>query len=271
MKLTYFTDANSANITLSNTFSNYHTYEIDWTPDEITWKIDGQPGRSKKRIETWNATDSQYHYPQTPARVQLSLWPGGLQSNAKGTVDWAGGYVDWNSQDIQKQGYYYAAFESVEITCFNADKAPGTNKGKSYTYNNVLGTNDTIVDGNKATILKSKYGTGTDMNKADPDAKNGNVATVPGQSGSGTGGDDHADDTPADDPSSTGSTPSITGSSSDPAATGDDIGNSFSQGDAGSATQSGKSGAAGRLAASETVLKGSLFAGVLAVVALMAL
>jgi len=40
---------NGGNISLSDTFNNYHTYEIDWTPDEITWKIDGQVGRSKKR------------------------------------------------------------------------------------------------------------------------------------------------------------------------------------------------------------------------------
>lgn len=267
---------NSANITLSNTFSNYHTYEIDWTPDEITWKVDGQTGRVKKRSETYNSTDNRYHYPQTPSRVQLSLWPGGLQSNAKGTVDWAGGYVDWESQDIKRNGYYYASFESVEITCYDAKTAPGTNNGVSYTYNDERGTNDTIVDGEKSTILKSILGTGTDMDKEDPSSgKNENVATVPGQRGSGTGGDDHADDSADKPAASSGSTPTITGSSGGETTETDtaDTGNTFSQGGgAGSSGNGGGStGSAGRIDAQDTVRKGSLFAGVVAVVAMMTL
>lgn len=82
---------NSGNITLSNTFDNFHTYEINWTPDEITWLVDGQVGRTKKRSETWNATSNQWAFPQTPSRVQISIWPGGASTNAPGTVQWAGG------------------------------------------------------------------------------------------------------------------------------------------------------------------------------------
>jgi beta-glucanase (GH16 family) len=32
---------NSANISLSDTFSTWHEYEINWTPDKIEWIIDG--------------------------------------------------------------------------------------------------------------------------------------------------------------------------------------------------------------------------------------
>src|ERR1700709_1468806 len=132
---------NSANITLSDTFNNYHTYEIEWNPETITWKVDGQVGRVKKRSETWNSTSNRWDYPQTPARVQLSLWPAGLESNGQGTIDWGGGLVQWDTPDIQNNGYYYAAFESVTVSCYNGTSAPGTNNGVSYTYNDVSGLN----------------------------------------------------------------------------------------------------------------------------------
>jgi len=140
----------------------------------ITWSIDGQVGRTKKRSDTWNATSNQWMYPQTPARVQLSLWPAGLSSNGQGTVDWAGGLVDWNSADIKNNGYYYASFESVTMSCYNSTSAPGTNKGTSYYYNGYSGTNDTVVDSSNSTVLASFQGTGLNM-------KAGKV------SGSGTG------------------------------------------------------------------------------------
>jgi hypothetical protein len=157
-------DDNSGNISLSDTFNNFHDYEIRWTPDEITWLVDGQVGRVKKRSETWNASANQWDYPQTPARVQLSIWPGGADTNAAGTISWAGGPIDWNGDDIKTNGYYYATFGEIEIKCFNAPSAPGTNRGVSYTFNAVKATNDTVIDGDKPTVLKSFLGTGLDMN-----------------------------------------------------------------------------------------------------------
>ncbi|KFY49955.1 hypothetical protein V496_09684 [Pseudogymnoascus sp. VKM F-4515 (FW-2607)] len=186
------------NISLSDTFNNYHEYEIRWTPDSITWLVDGQVGRTKLRKDTWNSTSNQWAFPQTPARVQISIWPGGLASNAKGTIDWAGGVIDWNGPDIQSNGYYYAQFESVSVECYNADNAPGTNKKTSYTYNSDQGTNDTVIDGDKPTILKSLKGTGTDMDADYADAANpsqsSTEAVIPGLTGAGPGTDGHPDE-----------------------------------------------------------------------------
>jgi len=81
--------------------------------------------------------------------VQISIWPGGLASNAPGTIAWAGGEIDWNDPDIQKAGYFYATFESVTVDCYNATSGLGSNSGTSYTYSNIAGTNNTVVDGNK--------------------------------------------------------------------------------------------------------------------------
>ncbi|KAI0006379.1 hypothetical protein F4779DRAFT_24485 [Xylariaceae sp. FL0662B] len=181
---------NSGNITgLSDTNQEWHTYEINWTPDQIEWSVDGQVGRTKKRSDTWNDTTNQWDYPQTPSRVQLSIWPGGAASNGEGTIEWAGGPIDWNSDAIKKDGYYYATVGEVNIECYKTDKAPGTNSGKSYTYDNAKGTNDTVQNGDKDTVLKSLLGTGLDMDKDFPSASasQSTQAVIPGLSGGGPG------------------------------------------------------------------------------------
>jgi beta-glucanase (GH16 family) len=158
---------NTGNLTVDDSYNKFHDYEIQWTPDEIRWLVDGKVGRTKKRSETWNATSQQWHFPQTPSRVQISIWPGGLETNAKGTIDWAGGKVDWNSDEIKNYGYYFATFGEIKVECWKTDRAPGTNKGISYYYNDISATNNTVVDSNKPTILKSFLGTGKNMDKPD--------------------------------------------------------------------------------------------------------
>jgi beta-glucanase (GH16 family) len=280
-------DGNSQNITLSDTFSNYHTYEIDWTPDKVTWLIDGQEGRTLERKNTWNSTTNQWMFPQTPARVQLSLWPGGLASNAKGTVDWAGGQIDWNGPDIKSNGYYYSMFQSVSVNCYNAKTAPGTNSGTSYTISATTGTNDTVVDGDSPTVLKSLLGSGENMNAGDPallstttsgakaSATPTVVAQVPGLTGSGTGSDDHSGDSQG-----SGSSPAASGSSSNTATTAADTPASaptsasngqFNQGGGSNSGSGTAASGADKLGSQEKALKGSLFAGVVVLVAMMAL
>lgn len=188
---------NSGNITLSDTFNNFHEYEIRWTPDKIEWLVDGQVGRTKLRKDTWNETSQNWMYPQTPARVQLSVWPGGAATNEKGTVNWAGGVMDWNAPDIKNVGYFYATFSEVSIQCYDAKNAPGTNKNKSYTYSSVKATNDTIIDGNGDTVLASFQGTGFDLKKdkasvsQSGDASRQTAPTIPG-GGNGAAGQDHS-------------------------------------------------------------------------------
>ncbi|EGS17892.1 putative cell wall protein [Thermochaetoides thermophila DSM 1495] len=160
---------NTGNISISsNSYEDFHDYEIQWTPDEIRWLVDGKVGRVKKRSETWNATANQWDFPQTPARVQISIWPGGLETNAEGTINWAGGKIDWESDEIKNYGYYFATFAEVEVKCYRTDSPPGTNKGISYYYTDYRATNDTVVDGNKSTVIKSLLATGLDPTKGDP-------------------------------------------------------------------------------------------------------
>jgi hypothetical protein len=212
--------------------------------------------RTKKRSDTWNATSNQWAFPQTPARVQLSLWPAGLSTNGQGTVNWAGGLVDWNSADIKNNGYYYASFTSVTVNCFNATSAPGTNKGVSYTYNGYSGTNDTVVDGKNATVLASFLATGLDMElgassgTASGAQPSSTAETIPGQSGGSPAQIGSHGDSGSSDSSSSGGSSTATG---------------FVQG----ATGTSKSGA--DKLGQEKAVKGSVFAVIVAIAAMMAM
>lgn len=168
----------------SDTFNDFHEYEIRWTPEQIDWVVDGVVTRTKKKSETWNATANQWNFPQTPSRVQISLWPGGLETNAKGTIDWAGGVIDWNGGDIKDYGYYFATFSEISVKCYNAQSPPGTNKKTSYYYNHISATNNTVVDSDRKTVLKSFGATGTNMDYDDGTATGGSpsasVHSIPG-------------------------------------------------------------------------------------------
>lgn len=195
--------SNAANLTVSDTWADEHEYEISWTPDKIEWLVDGESKRVKERTDTWNETSNQWAFPQTPARVQFSVWPAGSSKNPEGTIQWSGGLIDWDSEDIKKYGYYYAALSEVTIECYNADSAPGTNKGKSYTYQeNSAGTNNTVIDGDKDTVLASLQGSGLNMDAGkETKTKSGSkptntAATIPG---GGAVGDDHSNGESGDD------------------------------------------------------------------------
>ncbi|KJR81897.1 cell wall glucanase (Utr2) [Sporothrix schenckii 1099-18] len=268
---------NSGNISLSDTYENYHTYEIQWTPDSITWLVDGQVGRVQKKSDTWNATANQWNFPQTPSRVELSIWPGGAPSNAPGTVQWAGGPIDWNSADIKNYGYDFATFTEVEIQCYNASSAPGTNNAVSYTYNNWLATNNTVVNGDKNPIMKNFENTGLDMTSG-PDAgssstssaagsKKTNSNTVPGGTSNGPGNSQGNGDSSSGSGSGSGSNSggSSTGSSSGCSTTG--FSQSCDNGNSGSSSKSD----GGRIVGGERIISASAFAVVVALGAMMVL
>lgn len=195
--LGYLDYHNSYNISsLSDTFENYHTYEIDWTPDQITWSIDGKVGRTKKRSDTWNATTGQYDYPQTPARLQLSLWPGGLASNPPGTIAWAGGVIDWNSADIQQHGYYYVSINQISVECYAP--LPGTKitGSNSYVYADDKFLNSSIQITGDPHVLASFQATGTNLTAGNSTSSStssaatssATKASIPGQGSLNNGG-----------------------------------------------------------------------------------
>ncbi|KAA8917718.1 hypothetical protein TRICI_000157 [Trichomonascus ciferrii] len=137
---------NSEKIGVSNTYDNYHTYEIDWQPEAIHWSIDGTAVRTLKREDTYNETTKSYHFPQTPSSIYLSLWPGGSSKNGEGTVQWAGGPIDWSMKElVEKPGYLWAAIDSISIKCYDSPKIPDD------------------LDADNAYIFTSKSGTEKDV------------------------------------------------------------------------------------------------------------
>ncbi|KAG8909884.1 hypothetical protein FRC00_009261 [Tulasnella sp. 408] len=132
---------------LSDTYANYHDYTIDWTPDTLTWSIDGNPVRTLKKEDTLSKDGSYYAYPSTPSRVQLSIWPAGIPGAPQGTVDWAGGMIDWNDPDYVAQGQFSTIVKSVTIKCAKETSTTIANNGtlpanpRSYVYTK----NDTVT------------------------------------------------------------------------------------------------------------------------------
>lgn len=251
-----------------STFDDYHTYEIDWQPDQLTWAVDGDVMRTLKKSDTYNKTTNQYHYPQTPARVQLSLWPAGLSKNGKGTVEWAGGLIDWNSQDVQANGYYYSMFKDVNVQCYDPPSDANVTGKSSYIYTKKDGVESSVSVTDNETVLKSLLGSGTDMDKDYPSASasasgsaaTSEVATVPGLTGAGPGTNGQRG---GGGDGSSGSGGSSEGSGTSSAAGSSSTG--FVQGDG------GKAGSNSAPLKAERVLQGSIFAALVAIVGMLVL
>lgn len=263
--VTVYTNGKNLTVQGGNTVEP-HEYCIDWKQDELKWSIDGKEMRSLKRSDTWNATSGRFDYPQTPSRIMLSLWPAGLPSNEKGTIDWAGGEIDWNSQYMQN-GYYYARFEQVTVECYDPPSGIKKSGDKSYKYTSDAGTNNTVEMSNDLIVLGSLMGTGEEPGEASKSATGAaatkSVAMVPG----GNPGGGNRQDTPA----ATGAAQTSAGSSNNPQETqgsgSDGTGNNgFSQGGGG-----GGNGAGASLQNPLTKIGGSTLAIVIAVLGVMAL
>ena len=166
---------NAKNSSTSNTFSNWHNYELDWQEDKMDWYVDGEKVRTLKKEDTYNSTTKQYMYPQTPSRIQFSLWPGGAASNGIGTIEWAGGDVDWDSDDIKKYGYYYVYVKNVTVEAYDLPddvKLVGgddADKLDSFLYNSSDGNQDNVILTNKKTWLGSDEAVGWAPDNEDDD------------------------------------------------------------------------------------------------------
>lgn len=241
--------------------------------------MDGKSSRVLNKADTFNKTDNKYHYPQTPARIQLSLWPAGTDKSGQGTIDWAGGLINWNSQDVQSNGYFYSMYKDVNVQCYSAPKDANGTGTVSYKYGNVDGLEGDVELTNDPTVLGSFLADGTDMNKGKPNpsstssstsSKKGasatptptNLATVPGLSGAGgtdgTGvGGDSGSGSGSNSGSGSGSdSGSGTSSASGTAATG--IGGFDQGGSKGSGASKG-----------EEVMRGSIFAALVAFIGML--
>lgn len=259
---------NTKNLTVDDTFDNYHTYEIDWQPDQTTWSIDGKELRTLKKSDTWNSTDNKFHYPQSPTRIQLSLWPAGDPKNAKGTIDWAGGVIDWSQTAMGNAGYYYAMVQDVSVQCYDPPSGANVTGSKSYIYTGYDGTNNTVAVTNEDTIMKSFLDSGLNP---EANAPTSGAASQPTQANTVPGVDSGG----VRQGSGNSGSPGNSGGSG--TSSGSDNGGSGTNGGPGTMptiagfTQGKTSGASAVGLGDEKVLKGSMFAVLVAIGSLMVL
>lgn len=191
--------------------------------------------------------------------MQLSLWPAGQASNAEGTIEWAGGEIDWDSEDIKDKGYYYASFGEITVECYDPPSNSGDGK-KSYILTNKdglegsfkLSNNDTVLASLGATGLDPDLGASSSSSSSSSASTNNSVPENRGGSGNEPGA------------TSSNSTSSSSGSGSSGSS---DSG--FSQGSNNDSNNSNNSN--GAASANERVMKGSFFAVLVAVVVLVTL
>lgn len=278
-----------------DTVSEDHTYCVDWKPDSLSWYIDGtdKPLRTLKRDDTWNGTANRFDYPQTPSRVMLSLWPAGLPSNGEGTIEWAGGEIQWDSP-YMSDGYYYALVKDVSVECYDPPSGAQVQGSKSYAYTDSAGTNNTVKITDDMVVLKSLYASGDnpdycpDCAKSSSSSKGASqtktssssssstptVQTVPGVVGSGGRSEDAeqaeggAAASQDSDSSSSGGSGSDSGSGGGSGGDSSGFDNGFSQNGDSSGSEEGTSAAS---AIRGTELGGSALAVVVAVAAMLVL
>jgi len=140
----------------NDTYSNYHDYTVDWQEDQLTFSIDGDVVRTVKKSDTVDST-GRAQYPTTPARIQISVWPAGINTSAPGTVAWSGGMINWGDPDYTAAGGHFAmVLSSVTIKCGNSTNTTLPNSPKSYVYsgNNTMGVPVAYIS-NATTMLNA--------------------------------------------------------------------------------------------------------------------
>ncbi|KAF9732460.1 hypothetical protein PMIN06_004014 [Paraphaeosphaeria minitans] len=167
---------NMEKLTVSpDTVGDTHEYCIDWSEDELSWSVDGNKGRTVQRKDSWNATAGRFDFPQTPSRIMLSLWPAGLPSNGKGTIEWAGGEIDWNSK-YMTNGMYAALVTKVTVDCYDAPSDITSTGSKSYKYTSDMPTNNTVEITNDYVVLGSLMDTGDEPGSTTSASKSSSAA-----------------------------------------------------------------------------------------------
>jgi beta-glucanase (GH16 family) len=100
----------------------YHNYTLDWSPEKLDWIVDGNIIRTLTYEDAANGAK----FPQTPCDVRLGIWAGGDPSQPQGTIDWAGGKVDYDNTP------FTMAVKSVRVS--------DASRGTQYSYGDHSGS-----------------------------------------------------------------------------------------------------------------------------------
>lgn len=174
-----------------NAMEGLHTYTIDWTPDYISFQVDGAEIRRATPAEA----DNGAKWPQTPAQLKLGTWVGGKSDNPQGTIDWAGGLADF------AQAPFIAWYKQVTIT----DYCGGKDKAVEYVYSDASGSHDSIEvvgssgEGGFGGDSKTTTTSTTAKPTASKTSSSSGTETTGGSSPTDGAGDDSGDDSGNDD------------------------------------------------------------------------
>ncbi|KAJ3073675.1 hypothetical protein HDU98_000948 [Podochytrium sp. JEL0797] len=96
---------------------NAHDYKIDWTPESMTWSIDGTVVHVQHKNGTYELANTgdmlpydHFHYPDTPLTVNVGIW------NSQDPV-WSNGPVDWT----QHPNGVTAKVSNLKVTCYQGE------------------------------------------------------------------------------------------------------------------------------------------------------
>ncbi len=114
----------------ANPTAEFHNYTVRWTNQSVDWYIDGNISRTLK----YDDANGGASFPQTPMQIKLGIWPAGDPSNNIGTVQWAGGKIDYS------KGPYTMYVKSIRITDFSGGNDIGAPAAKEYKYGDKTGS-----------------------------------------------------------------------------------------------------------------------------------
>ena len=106
-----------------NADTEWHNYTTYWTENYLEWWVDNTLIRNLTSDDP--LTLGGTNYPQTPCQIKISIWPAGTQGTNKWTVQWAGGYVNWD------EAPFTMSVKSLRAKDFHT--------GKEYTYGDRTG------------------------------------------------------------------------------------------------------------------------------------
>ncbi|KAJ3279694.1 hypothetical protein HK104_001239 [Borealophlyctis nickersoniae] len=97
-----------------------HEYTIDWRSDRLSWGINNQTVRTiyKENSTSPMTPAGERWFPSTPSLIQFSVWDGG-SSTSEGTRTWAGGPINWGSNNVLT-----AVYDWIDIQCYDYDNNP---------------------------------------------------------------------------------------------------------------------------------------------------
>ncbi|KAJ3345389.1 hypothetical protein HDU83_004119 [Entophlyctis luteolus] len=107
----------SKQISMAENTMQSHDYKIEWTPDHISWYIDGSLVRTQNKNDTFESAGTgdglpydHYHYPDTPLTVNVGIW------NDQDPV-WSNGPVNWANYP----NGVTAKVSSLKVSCYTGN------------------------------------------------------------------------------------------------------------------------------------------------------